>query len=304
MTETIKTIDLVNNEAIDDRNISVSAVINAIDVNQSDGSFLTVESNSDGEYLGRVTVYPQDMGLAIENPHILTSVNRGGNLHYTADARFDYVDRKLWIADAGNHRVIKIDINTYDTDLIIDDLIYYPHSLAIDFSTGALFVKGYSDLSATNGIIYYLKRSGLEVANFDFSIEGLASSSSSSSIDSSSSSSQDNSSSSSSLSFSSITSSSSSGEYPPTLPSSRSMAFDYVRSRMWWVNESKVYLLDTRSNQIKSYNLQLNGFYSVRTIDIDLSTGNAFIIARDVHSEWFLVQMNRDNNQYLGKFNI
>jgi hypothetical protein len=82
------------------------------------------------------------------------------------------------------------------------------------------------------------------------------------------------------------------------------MAFDYVRSRLWWIDNFKVYLLDVRGMQIKTYNLRPDGYYGTRTVDVDLNTGNAFIVARDIHKEWFLIQMNRDNNKYLGFFNI
>jgi hypothetical protein len=215
----------------------------------------------------------------------------------TQDARFDHVRRKIWIADTGNNRIIKLN-NSYDTDLILDDIVYYPYSIAVNFNNGAIFVKGYSNLAQTDGIIYYLKRSGEEIANFRFNPDNFESSSSSSSESA-------DSSSSSSGYVSETSSSSSTGMIiPPEVPSSRSMVFDYVRSRLWWLDSTKVYLLDVRGQEIKTFDLRSNGFYAVRTVDVDLNTGNAFIVAQDIHEEWSLIQINRDNNRYLGRFNI
>jgi len=300
MSETIKTLELVDNTVIADRDISVNGTIDAIDVNQVDGAIMTVESDSDGEYLGQVTIYPQNLELAIEDPKVITSVSRGGDLNYTTDARFDHIRRKIWIADTGNQRVIKLDRDTYATDLILNDFIYYPHSIVVNFNIGGVFVKGYTNLSQTENVIYYLKRSGEEIANFVFDTDDSASSSSSSSesVDSSSSSSGE-------YSDSESSSSSSSGVIIlPDVPSSRSMAFDYVRSRLWWIDGSKVYLLDVRSSQIKTFDLASEGLNSGLTVDIDLSTGNAFIVIKDNLSQWFIAQMNRDNNKYLGRIGV
>lgn len=294
MSETIRTIELVNDSAITERDLNADAVIDAIDVNQSDGSIMTVESNSNGEYLGRLTVYPQDLRYEGEDVIELTSVDRGGDLYYTLDGRFDHIRRKIWLADTGNHRIVKLNYNNYGTDIILDDLsIYYPHSLVVNFNIGGVFVKGYADEGRTDGIIYYLKSNGDELANFKFTTDDFISSSSSSSdsLDSSSSSSD---------SFDDESSSSSSGiGNPPPMPSSRSMAFDYVRSRLWWLHDTKVYLLDVRSKQIKTYDLGLQGVLETRTIDLDLNTGNAFVVGVYTHGTK-LYQMNRDNNKYLG----
>jgi len=298
MAETIRTIELINDSAIADRDISTTGVINAIDVNQVDGSIMTVESNSDGEYLGRIMVYPQNLELAIEDPKEITSISRGGDLNDTFDARFDHVRRKIWIADTGNNRVIKLDQDSYDTETILDDFIYYPHSIAVNFNIGGVFVKGYTDIEKTDGVIYYLKRSGEEIANFRFNPDNFESSSSSSSesADSSSSSSGEN--------VNSSSSSSSGMIIPSNIPSNGSMAFDYVRSRLWWVDGTKVYLLDVRGMQVKTYNLRVNSLLAVTTVDVDLNTGNALIVGSGYVNQKVVVQMNRDNNQYLGQFNI
>jgi len=293
MSETIRTVKLTDNEAIVGRDIAVDSTIDSIDVNQIDGSIVTAESNSDGQYLGRITIYPQNWQLPTVNPTYLTSIPRGGYLNYTLDARFNHVRRKIWIADTGNHRVIKLNRDTYDTDLIVDDMFYYPYALSVNFNNGGVFIKAYADLDREEDVLYYLRSNGEAIVNFKFGRDNLESSSSSSSESADSSSS--------STGLSDDSSSSSSGVFvPPPMPSSRSMAFDYVRSRLWWVDGKKVYLFDVRGKQVNSYNLGAEGYAGTRTIDVDLNTGNSFVIASDVNDEWFLIQMNRDNNKFLG----
>jgi len=290
--DTIKTVRLSDNSVI--RSWWLEGRVDSIDVNQIDGSIVTSESNVDGQYLGRVTIYPQNISPLFSDTVYITSVSRGGDLNYTLDSRFDYIRRKIWIADSGNHRVIKLNGDNYSTDVISDDLFYYPHSVAVNFNNGGVFVKAYNDLSMSGVSVYYLGSRGEEKVKF--SVNNILGNSSSSS----SSSSVGNSDSSSSSSMEENSSSSSGSISLPDMPHSRSMVFDYVRSRLWWVSGSKINLLDVRGKQVQVYDLRIDGYFSTRTVDVDLNTGNPFIVASDIHDKWFLVQMNRDNNKYLG----
>lgn len=285
MSETIRTINLTNNTVISDRDITSNQSICAIDVNQVDGSYVVVEPyNSDGSYGGRVVLYPQS--LQSSNSIVFQTFNRVGSLYYPRDAKFDYIRRKIWICDTGNNRVLKLNMDTNQIDLSIDENLIYPYAVAIDLNDGNIFIKGYQLYDLNYGSIRYCKKDGTLLATFFYNKADIESSSSSSSESSGN---------------QTISSTSSSGNYPPTnLPSSHSIVCDSTRSRVWWVDGVKIYMMDIRNKQIQTYDVRNDHFYSVISIDIELSTGNAFVVAKDIHGEWFLIQMFRDNNLFLG----
>lgn len=277
MTETIRTVDLVEEAVIADRDVNSTVAINAIDVNQVDGSYLVTEPlDASGTYNGRVVLYPQ--ALKIEPSIEFKTFNREGSLLYPLDAKFDYTRRKIWIADAGNHRVLKIDQNTTEADLSINDVIYYPHVVCPNINDGGVFAKGYTSERRTDGVVCYFRRNGTQISSFIYNTRDLdLSSSSSEEIESSL-----------------------SEDVFPVMPSPYSMAYDYCRSRIWWVDGVKVYIADIRNKQVQSCDLRNNGFALVKSIKIEFSTGNAFVVAQDVRDIWFLVQMSREN-RYLTK---
>ena len=279
-----RTIDLTDNEVITDRDVSVSLSPYAIDVNQANGTYAVVEPyGDDGSYNGRVVIYPQspvpEVSAAIE----LKTFNRVGSLYYPLDAKFDYLRRKIWIADSGSHRVLKVNLNTNQVDLSIDEGMVYPHALAVNFNTGGVFVKGYESYDLNSGSIFYYQKDGTLLSTFSFHRNDTDNSSSSSSNDGTMS--------------SSSSSSSSSGALPlPVLPSSKSIVFDHVRSRVWWVDNIRIYMADIRNKQVQTYDVRDDSFTEAINLSIEFSTGNVLVVVKNIHNESFLIQMNRDNN--------
>jgi DNA-binding beta-propeller fold protein YncE len=278
---TLKTIDLSDNLVMSLRDINITVSPRSIDINQTNGTYAVVEPyDSAGGYNGRVVIYPQSLQSEIAVTTELKSFSRVGSLYYPLDARFDYARGKIWIADAGNNRVLKIDLNTQKADLSIGSVVY-PYSLASNLNNGGVFVKSYLDTSLEDGIVLYFKADGTELARFVFQRDDLESSSSSSSGD------IDSSSSSSGFSFSSF-------------PSPRSMVFDHVRSRLWWVDGVKVYMADIGNQQVSSYDLRSSDITDTISIDVDFESGNSFIVSTDNHTNRVLIQIFRDNNSVLG----
>jgi hypothetical protein len=158
--------------------------------------------------------------------------------------------------------------------------LIYPYALAVDLNTGGIFIKGYRIQDLNYGIVHYFKKDGTLLSTFAFDHADIESSSSSIS--------------------SSRTTSESSDNCPPETPSNRSIIFDSSRSRVWWVDGVKIYMADIRNQQVQSYDVRSDNFYAITTIDVELSTGNAFITAQDIHGEWAIMQMFRDNNKFLG----
>jgi DNA-binding beta-propeller fold protein YncE len=288
--ETIRTIELTDLSTITARDIVVDREIRTIDINQIDGSYVVVEPyDLDDSYYGRVMLYPQSPQSSIYAPTELKTFDRVGSLYYPQDAKFDYVRGFIWIADTGNNRVLKVDLNTKKVRITIKSVIY-PYALTVDLNTGNVFIKGYSNYTLNYGSISHYGKDGSLIDTFIFNTTILGSSSSSSS----------DSSESGSLSLSS--SSSSSLIVFPEFPSSKSIVFDNSRSRLWWLDENThVYMADIRGKYINSYDLANNGFSELKNLDVELATGNAFIVARDCHSAWAIAQVNRDCNKYLSR---
>ncbi len=197
---------------------------------------------------------------------------------YPLDAKFDFLRRKIWIADTGNNRVLKVNLNTSQVDLTIDENISYPHALAVDFNTGDIFIKGYESSDMNNGAIFYYRKDGTLLSTFLFNRNDIDSSSSSSSLEGS------------------LSSSSSSGSLFPTMPSTKSIVFDHARSRVWWVDGVRIYMADIRNKQIQTYDIRSGGFTEAFSLSIEFSTGNAFVVVSDIHDDSFLIQVSRDNN--------
>lgn len=283
MSENIRTVNLIDNAVITDRDILVDTVIHSIDINQSDGTYAVVEPLAiDGSYNGRVIIYPQSPLPQVSSLIELKTFNRVGSLYYPLDAKFDYLRRKIWIADTGNNRILKVNLNTNQVDLSIDENIIYPHALSVELNTGDIFIKGYSSYDLSYGSIFYYKKDGTLLSTFCFNREDILASSSSSSFEGT------------------ISSSSSSVIVFPVFPSSRSMSYDHVRSRLWWVDGIRIYVADIRNKQIQTYDIRDNFLSDTISINIEFSTGNAFVVATDIHNDRFLIQVNRDCNRVLG----
>jgi len=284
MTDLIRSLDLTNNSVISLRDIQSDKWISSTDVNQVSGDFVITEPlDNDGTYGGRVVIYPASLEVEINEPIILTTFDRVGDLYYPLSAKFDYIRRKLWIADTGNDRVLKVNLNTYQVDIEIEN-IYYPHAIAINLNNGGVFVKGYSAKNTVDAVVIYFRSNGTELVRFGFDEKELDSSSSSSS-------------------FSGSLSSSSSSSIEariPDLPPSNSLAFDHVCSRVWWVFGTKIYMADVENEQVQVYDLRSDNFRNTQSITVELSSGNAFVIVQNVHDEDYLIQMSKDNNELLG----
>ena len=277
MVQELKTTDLEINSVIDARSVQNDDVISASDINQINGKYLVVEKNND-----RLIIYPQSPQSQIESPTTLTTFGAAGTLQEPLDAKWDYIRQRIWVADTGNHRVLKISstepIKTNNVDIIIENKLYYPHAISVNINTGDCFVKGYNNLNQSTGSVIRFSSSGEELVKFTYDILSPG--------DLSSSESEAN--------------SSSSSEEMPDMPLPQSIIYDHVRNRIWWVNQTNIYMADMRNEQVKVFSIS-NWYIDTSAISVELSTGNAFVIVQDVHSESFVIQVFRDNNEILAE---
>lgn len=263
MSMLINSINLKDEETISCREVLLSdnPIVRSINVNQIDGSFVTTEPLNEG---GRIVIYPQSPNnpkYSIESYSQLTGY---GTLSLPTDARFNYINGTIWVADTGNSKVIRIKMADYSVSKVIKDIIL-PHSVMPDVNRGGVFIKAFSDINT--GILYYYNSGGNLVDTFTYPCElGRLSVDVEESVD-----------------------------FINVLPLSSSMAYDHVRSRLWWVSGSYVYMLDVKNKQVVENDLSTD-YIENRSVDVDFSSGNAFVVAKDSSNDWNIVQLFRDNN--------
>jgi len=266
MSIQIKTINLVEQEAIIDRDVNLNGEhVQSVNIYQTDGSFVTAEP-----FNNRIIWYPQNPNN-VENTILgkiqtFDSFAGYGYLYFPLDARFDYARRILWVADSGNMRVLKVDINT-GSAIDVAENGYFVTSIAVDINDGSLYVK--SIKNSTTGIIQHYSRladfqESFEFScNYDTTIDNIADTYS----------------------------------YIFSVPLPSSMVFDHVRKRLWWVGNEMIYMADTINRNIVPYSMASDGFGMARSVDVDFASGNAFIIAKSIgNNMWHILQAFRDNN--------
>lgn len=268
MSLQIKTINLVTKTAMLDRDVNLYGKhVQSVNIYQTDGSFVTTEP-----FNNKLIWYPQNpnniANTILGEWKVFTSFTGYGSLSIPMDARFDYARRILWIADAGNKRVLKVDINS---GTALDSVTngYFSNSVVININDGSVYVK--SIKNSTTGIIQHYNQNADLQRTFEFSCtysvteENIVQ-----------------------KSYALISS----------LPLPSSMVFDHVRRRLWWVGESTIYMMDTLNKNIVPYSLLTNGFSSIISIDVDFESGNTFAIGKKTgYDSWFILQIFRDNNQ-------
>lgn len=286
-SETVKTIDLNSASVISGRNFSISYSVNSLDVDQVNGKILVTKTNDDnGLVRGRVILYPQSQQVEINEPVVITSL-AGSDLSFPMDAKFDYARRKIWIADTGNNRIMRIDEENRKLEFYIGNMVY-PCSIAPNVNNGGAYIRCFSDVHMTVGRVSFVSYYGETLYYFEFDNGAIDESSSTSSETASGSSDSMG-----------TSSSSSSHDTIPQMPSYRSIAYDHVRSRVWWVSGATVYMYDERNNQIKTLTILSSEYGNAINLDIEHETGNAFIVTGNGVDESYIIQIAKDNSVML-----
>jgi len=237
----------------------------SVDVNTVDGSFLSTEPLLND---GSVIHYPQNPNNALYTTNTITNLPGYEALSFPLDAKFDTIRNKIWIADAGRSRIVSI--TSYDYSVIVTtENISIPYAVCPDTNTGGVFAIGF--ISTSQSRMTHINTDGTVVSSIYFS---------------------------SSFPFADFI------IVPNTtfidaMPNTRSVAFDHTRSKVWWVSGTKVYTADTVSKTVSTYDLSAHAITDTLSIDIELTSGNAFITATD-GSDWYIVQMLKGNNKYMG----
>ena len=266
MSVGIASININDKTILSNRQITDVTSPRSVDINILDGSFLSVEPLLND---GTILFYPQNPNNSIYPTNAITSLPGYEALNFPLDAKFDTIHSKIWIADTGRSRIVAI--TTYDYSVIITtENIYMPYAVCPNINTGGVFVVGFA--SKTQSRLIHINANGNILSTIDFPSTFPF------------------------IAFTIIKNIT----FIDAMPSTRSITFDHVRSKVWWVANTNVYTADTVSKTVSAYNLSSHSISDTRSIDIELESGNAFITATD-GTDWYVVQMLKGNNKYMGR---
>ena len=265
MSISIDAVNLKNQEKISYRTVPLTGIeIQSINIHQSEGYFVVTEPLNNG---GQITVLPQSPNNPSYEIKSYKEFNTYGSLLFPLDARYDFARRKLWIADAGNQKVVKLDSEKYTYDLSIVGLTL-PHSVVPEINLGGVFIKTFTGINT--GTVYYYDQVGKLQEYFAYPDSfGHTSTDIVLTV-----------------------------PFVKSLPLPSSMVYDHVRWRIWWVAGSYVYMADVRNKQVSSFSLAPS-YSGTRSVEIEYNTGYAYVVARRIDGNWVAVQIFRDNNKIL-----
>jgi len=265
MSITIDSVNLKDQVKISYRSVSLNGVdVQSVNIHQSEGYFVVTEPLMNN---GQIIVYPQSPNNPSYEIKTYKEFSGYGSLSFPLDARYDFARLKLWVADAGNFSVVKLDAGQYRYDLSIKGLIL-PHSIVPEINLGGIFIKTFTGINT--GTVYYYNQTGVLQEYFSYlDILGYPSTD---------------------IIWSS--------QYVKNLPLPSSMVYDHVRWRVWWVAQSIVYMADLRNHQVNSFDLSTT-YSNTRSVEVEYSTGYAYVVAQKTDGNWFIVQIFRDNNRIL-----
>lgn len=267
MSNELITVDILNSSIITGRSKKVfGKFLRSIDVNQTNGFSITTEPLND---LGVLLQYPQNPNNTTYPITTVSSVKGTNSINFPLDAKYDWARNYVFVADAGNSRLLSL--KTSDFSFIYEIKgINLPHAIAININTGGVFVKSFS--SVNRGMLHEIDVNGVIKSTFTFPDV---------------------------FSYSDL-SISRNTTWVNSLPLTSSICFDHVRSRVWWVSNDKSYMLDIASKRISVFDFSKYDIVKCKSVSVENSTGNAFIVSEDFEGNDFIIKMNRDNSEYIG----
>lgn len=273
MTDSIKTFDTYHEELLTNRTKAVgNTFIKSLKINQINGFFIISKPLSNS-----VKIYNQNPNSTSTDTifNEITSLNSETSLNTPMDAVFDWIRRKIWIADTGNNRIVRLNYDTLEMDLSFT-VSYYPYSIEINENNGNLFIKCFD--SAETGKLIITDGIGDEIHEITYSHAFF----------------NDN------------------FEMLKTLEGLRKwdwqhlIKLDHVRNRLWWLADDILYMLSLTTKELFTNDLaQWNLDYG-RSIAINLENGNAIVgcrpkkyIGEEYTNYAILAHFYKDNNYLL-----
>ena len=251
----------------------------AVQFDQMNGNayFLTAfrKSTEKGGPYGKIDKYEYSTGTTSE--FVLSVGGIPTNIVYALDMKIDAARRRMWILDAGNLRVLRVNLDSGNVDRVYaSDELLAPCSMTIDMTTGMAYIRsmngtqqdGLNESSSSSQgsegmnsreTIYVADETGMTAVLSIDSTVAYASS------------------------FIAPTTEDLDAMFdagiPIPLPSSDSMKFDHLRRKIWWLSkmeETVVFEADVVDSTFRSLSLS-DSLDSALSVTIDRDTGKAYV---------------------------
>jgi len=270
MSDRINSINLRNIDLVD-RTIENISKVQSIRINQINSSFfvcypIAVIDYETDDFTGNVVIYPQNPTNDSYNAKTIKTIINYGNLDFPLDACWNPFNNRYWIADAGNGNVICL--NSVNNSFIrsVGGFVL-PHSIILNNNDKTIFVKSF--VNNTTQKITQINNRGEILLEFEF--PGQISSVGIEYADT----------------------------YLDKIPKYFTMDYDVNLNRLWFVSKSVLYMMDLDTKQIIENDLEDKRLKNLTCVNIDRSSGNAFVIIDD-SVNYYVQQIYRDNNLLLG----
>lgn len=266
MSDIIRTINIQEGYALNNRDISLNGdYVHSIDVDQTSGDFVATMPI---KLSGMVIFYPQnpsrpEFSVAGEIKEF-TQFYGYGLLNFPLDSKIDYVRKTMWIADTGNNRILRVSLNAFTVTMAINNVIL-PYAISVNINDGSIFVQRFVGLNEAE--LRHYDVGGNLIATFLYEEQFPSGSLDVVLTD----------------------------DFCKLLPLVGAIKFDHVRSRVWWTAKSSIHMVDLYNVEHVVQNLS-SEYQASGGLDIDFSTGYAFVAMKNNDGYWQLLQVFRDNN--------
>jgi hypothetical protein len=179
--EKVRNIDLVEDNALDARDLLVQSPVSSVDVNHVTGEYVVAQPfHCSGGIGGCVTLHSQSsvtgiLGDANASSYVFQSIPEHNVLSYPLDAKIDCAHGSLWIADSGNNRALKISLESKNAECTVEELCVFPTCVVPNINTGGAFILGYYNFEVM--AMLHVDASGKQrevfLANHDMPVESV-----------------------------------------------------------------------------------------------------------------------------------
>ena len=261
------------------RSSVMAAYSRAVQFDQMTGNtyFLTAfrKSTAEGGPYGKIDKYEYSTGTTSE--FVLSVGGAPTNIVYALDMKIDAARRRMWILDAGNLRVLRVNIDSGNVErTYTSDELLAPCSMTVDMTTGMAYIRSMNGTqqdginessSSSQGSEGMNSRETIYVAD-ETSLMAILSMDSTVAYDSS---------------FITPTTKDLDAMFDAgiqiPLPSSDSMKFDHLRRKVWWLSkmeETTIFEADIVDSTFRSLSLS-DSLDSVLSVTINRDTGEAYV---------------------------
>ena len=138
MSNEIITIDTLKASVMSTRSKKVyGKFLRSIDVNQTNGFSITTEPLNGLGVLLQYSQNPNNLSYPITT---ISSIDGTNDINFPLDAKYNWANGTLCVADAGNLRVLLLKLSDFSLIYEVKNILL-PHAIVPNINNGGMFVK-------------------------------------------------------------------------------------------------------------------------------------------------------------------